>query len=117
MERILKIFAWVITAVRAWMEFGIMLFVITFAIPIGILCMIGLSALPFVFLNWMISARGWTLLYLIFVVIVAAVVVILRFYGDPLRVQRGREIKTEENAIRKSFGSINSVSRIRRSRR
>ena len=114
MERLIAILKFICELGQAWMRFGVLLFCLVLVLPLAYAAFLILTMLPFYFFSYMANSSKKDFPFLLLVLVIAAVIVLLELFGSRFSIIRGRQIRSEEDAIRKTKSGNRPASMIRR---
>jgi hypothetical protein len=113
-QQIIEVAQWPLRIVQAWVQFGILLYILAIALPIAAALFLVVCSLPLHFVVTALMSDWLVMFYMLLVFVVTAFIVLHNYYRDDPVVRRGRQIRTEHEAVAQS--AVRPVSRMNRSR-
>jgi hypothetical protein len=117
MDRFLDALRKIMHAAEIWGEFGKLLFVVAWGIPVVIGVTLFFCALPLIFLGFAFSSHPLIAVYLLAVFAVVSYLYWNGYFNQATEVRKGRRVLSEKNVLNRHANSIRPVSRMNRSKR
>jgi hypothetical protein len=112
LQRITEIIGWLVAMLLACAHFGVLLYFLAIALPIGAIILIVAAMIPFHYLYTALTGEWYLLLYMLIVLGIAVCVVIQMGSADDSPVRRGRRVYSEQEVIERS--ALRPYSRMNR---